>query len=275
MTGAPARRLDGGNMAEESPGGTVAAGPDDHVRLPGQLLAADDLAYLNRMTMVGHVLPNTAHELNNALQIAGGLVELLSLRTDIPEDVREKIARIGAQTARATEMIRELVGFARRDDAGAALVDVAKLVDRALAFRRYHLARARIVVSVEAVPGQVLARLDGHAVQQVVLNLVMNAEEALRGRPDARIAIRAGSGPEGVEIQVSDNGAGLGERRQRATEPFFTTHRPSAGLGLTVVAHLVRALGGTFALRDADGGGTVATVSLPAAPRAARQDAPA
>jgi C4-dicarboxylate-specific signal transduction histidine kinase len=238
-----------------------------HVRAGERNLVLEDLEYLNRMTTVGQVLPNIAHELNNALQVVGGLVEMLGFRTDLPADAQDKIARIGAQSTRASQMLRELVAFVRREDGGMSLVDVTRLVEQAIAFRRYHLARARIAVSVTgAARGEALARLDASYLRQILLNLIINAEQSLAGRADARLDISILRAGKQIEVRVSDNGAGVPEAiSSQILEPFFTTRALAAGLGLTVAEALARTLGGSLALDAAPEGGTVATLQFQAA----------
>lgn len=240
---------------------------DVSVRAADRNLRLEDLAFLNRMTTVGQVLPNVAHELNNALQIIGGMVEMLSAREGLAPDVRDKLGRIGLQGARATELLRDLVTFARRDDGGVTLVDVTRSVERALTFRRYHLGRARIAAAVDgAAPGQALVRLDGAYLQQILLNLIINAEHSLAGRSDGRIQISIASGVDQVTVTVRDNGQGVGaDVSARVRQPFFTTRLPAAGLGLTVASGLSRGLGGKLLLEANPGGGTVATLVLPGA----------
>jgi C4-dicarboxylate-specific signal transduction histidine kinase len=235
------------------------------VRAADRELALDDLFYLNRMTTVGQVLPNVAHELNNALQVISGIVEILSIKTGLPVDVSDKVGRIGAQTARASDMIRDLVVFARHDDGGVNLIDVMRTIERALAFRRYHLARARITVAVEG-PGNGLtrARLDGSYLHQILLNLIINAEHSLAGRSDGRIRITVTRAGDTMEIRLADNGDGVpADVAARMTEPFFTTKGTAAGLGLTVAAGLARALAGTLQLENAPDGGAQAVLRFP------------
>lgn len=249
--------------------GTPAAlAPSERVsvRAADRELQLDDLAYLNRMTTAGHVLPTVAHELNNALQIISGAVEVLALKHDLAPDVRDKIARIGTQAGRATEMIRDLVGFVRREDAGVKLVDVGKVVEGALAFRRYQLSRARIAVTVDGVqPGQYFARLDRGHLHQILLNLIINAEHSMAGRSDACLLVSCAKNCDCVEIAVSDNGPGVPDGLVgRLTEPFFTTKVPAAGLGLTVAVALAKEVGGDLRLTPNAAGGAVATLSIPA-----------
>jgi two-component system C4-dicarboxylate transport sensor histidine kinase DctB len=249
----------------EPAGAWGGAGFRVNVQAAGRELALEDLVYLNRMTTVGQVLPNVAHELNNALQIIGGMAEMLSLRADLPQEVRDKILRIVSHSGRATQLMRDLVVFAKRDDGGVAVVDVRKLVERALSLRRYHLARARIAVTVEGgTDSRVLARADGHYLEQVLLNLIINAEHSLAGLEGPQIGIRILEGPAGVEVCVTDNGPGVPEHvRSQVTAPFFTTRAPAAGLGLTVAAELMRAQGGRLVLEPAGDAGTTARLTIP------------
>lgn len=251
------------------PQGDGAAGVVGSIRAAERDLTLDDLIYINRMTTVGQVLPNVAHELNNALQIVGGLVEMLSARADLPRDGLEKLARIGTQASRATGMVRELVAFARRDDGGTRLVDVSKVIEAALSMRRYHLARARINVVVHVPPDTpVLAHVDPHALQQVLLNLLINAEHSTAGREGGQLAISVAEQPGGIAIVVADNGPGVPpELRERVQEPFFTTKAHAAGLGLTVSAALMARDGGALSLEHLPDGGTKAVMTLPARPR--------
>lgn len=240
-------------------GQAVVAGP------AGRELSADDLAYLNRMTVTGHVLPNVAHELNNSLQVVGGLVEMLAARSDLPADVREKVSRIGAQSARAVWLMRELVAFARRDDHGVRPFDLGRVVEQALSLRRYHLSRARITVTVEREPsGSFRVRGDAHAVEQILLNLVINAEQALAGRPDPQITIAFDVRDGFVEVSVVDNGPGMSlDLARKATAPFFTTRHEAGGLGLAVARTLAESLGGRLDLDAGVGTGTRVVLKVP------------
>jgi two-component system C4-dicarboxylate transport sensor histidine kinase DctB len=233
--------------------------------LGGRPFAAEDLAQLNRMSVVALVLPNVAHEVNNALQVVCGLVEMVAARADLPPDAVDKLSRIGAQAGRASSLIRELVAFSRRDHAAVSLADVRKVVDAALALRRYHLARDRVSVVVEApADGACLVRADAHYLQQVLVNLIVNAEQALRGREGPAVRVAVIALPSSIDVLVEDNGGGMdGEVSRRAGDLFFSTRQPPAlGLGLAVSGALTAAQGGSLTVEPVPGG-TRARVSLP------------
>lgn len=233
--------------------------------LGGRAFTVEDLAQLNRMSVIGLVLPNVAHEVNNALQVVSGVVEMLAARPDLPPDVVDKLGRIGMQAGRASSLIRELVAFSRRDHANIGVVDVRKIVEAAVTLRRYHLTRDRVNVVVDMPQDAAcLARLDGHYLQQVVVNLVINAEQAVHGRPGPALTVRVAASVSTVELFIEDNGGGLaGEAQQRAGDSFFSTRQsPALGLGLAVSSALVEAQGGRLTV-EATQEGTRARVSLP------------
>jgi C4-dicarboxylate-specific signal transduction histidine kinase len=229
-------------------------------------LQLEDLVYINRMCTVGHVLPAVAHELNNALQVIGGLVELLGMKGELPPDVRDKVQKIGLQSNRSAGMMREFVAFARRDETAAA-IDVQKAIEHALAMRRYHLSRARIEVLVDAPAEPLPIRADSHAVLQVLLNLTINAEEALHQMPQGQRELRfvVTSDANTVACTVRDSGPGFGDAtKAHAPKPFFSTKtQGAAGLGLTVAEALVALDKGV--LRVAEGPGGVVEVRWPRA----------
>ena len=247
-----------------------AAGPQERLRRPiasvaGRELMADDVSAVNRATTVAQVLPGLAHELNNALQIITGLVEMLTASGQLTPDAQEKVARIGGQAGRAIGLVRDLVGFAKGEHRGIRPVDIARVVEQALAFRRYHIGRARIAVESHGiVPGQWVIRADADDLTQVVLNLVINAEQALASTRSPRIAFEIREAGDDVELVVTDNGPGFPEgAMERATEAFYTTRGPVAGLGLTAAGALTEALGGGMRLESGSEGGARVVVRLP------------
>ena len=223
-------------------------------------LALDDLVYINRMTTVGHVLPGVAHELNNALQVIGGLVELLGMRGELPPEVQDKVTKIGLQATRSAGMMREFVAFARRDET-MTRIDLQKAVEQALALRRYHLARARIEVTApQAAAGgaSTIIQADSHAVLQVLLNLIINAEESLAAKPvgERALSISLAPEPDTILCEVRDSGLGFNDgTRATAAAPFYSTKtKGAAGLGLTVATALVEGDRGSLTIGEGASG---------------------
>ncbi len=243
--------------------GTMSDGGQDAVHVVRDF-GLEELGYLNRMTVLGQIVPNASHEINNALQIIGGLCELLATK-DLPADAKDKIAKIAGQQARAVELVQQVVGFIRRDGLGQSRVDVGRSAQQAIALRRYHLSRANIQTSLTvADDAPAIVGVDSHSMQLMILNLIANAEQALTGREGGAIVLDVSRQGGRVTLKVADNGRGMTEMvRSRAFEPFFTTHRERAGLGLTVTKAVVERFDGTIELTSESGTGATVIVSLP------------
>lgn len=229
-------------------------------------LSPDDLVTLNRLTTIARVLAGTAHDVNNALQIISGSAEILAA-SDTSDGARRAVTRIEAQAARAAAAMHAVMQFAR--DRGEAVVRVSlrEVVTQAVALRQFQLRRAGIALDYDAA-AQPSADIHGRPgpLLQVVLNVIMNAEQAVQGRADGRIRVEVTAAADTAQVVVSDNGAGVEPAMQaRLFEPFATT-RPVAdavGLGLTAARLIARAHGGDLTVATA-GPGCRVTLTLPA-----------
>jgi signal transduction histidine kinase len=223
------------------------------------------LGQLNRLATAARMIAGLAHELNNSLQVVGGLVELLADHPELPPDAAARIRKIGTQADKATTAIRQVLGYTREPGANQAKVELAGAVERALALRRYNLGRAGIAVTAD-VPAGVHVRGDEKRVLQTVLNLLLNAEDALAGQSRRELRIAAAIRGDRVELQVSDSGPGVPTAiRDRIFEPFFTTRADprAVGLGLPVARGLAAELGGAITLASGEPGTTTFVVELP------------
>jgi signal transduction histidine kinase len=209
-----------------------------------------DLAFINRMTTTGQVLPSVAHEINNSLQVIAGLVEIMGLRGQLSPEVAERVEKISAQTAKAAGQLRELVAFSRRDGV-LRRTDIRSAAERAVAFRRYHLSRGRVTASIEARhDGPLVAQADSQQVIQVLVNLILNAEEALGVREIREITLTLWREAGAIHCAVADSGPGFdAAAAERVGQAFFTSKtQGAAGLGLAVARRLTEADGGQFTL---------------------------
>jgi signal transduction histidine kinase len=237
------------------------------------MAGADQLTRMNRLATIARLVAGLAHELNNSLQIIGGTVELLTDRTDVPADVMAKLQRIGGQAEKATLTIRRALGYTREAGAEIGSVDLAGTLRQVMALRHYPLGRAGISFALDgldAAPFRVHA--DEQALVQALLNLVMNAEEALAGRPSKEIRVALAREGDLVRVRVSDSGPGVaGEIRERIFEPFFTTRlgEGAIGLGLCASRQIIERAGGRLWLADGSPGATF-VVELPAVPDRSR-----
>lgn len=232
-----------------------------------EALPAARLAQVNRLATAARMIAALAHELNNSLQVVSGLVELLNDHPELPPDAAARIKKIGIQSDKATAAIRQVLGYTRETQPDQQGAELSAVVERALALRRYNLGRAGITVTSE-VPGGIRVQGDEKTLLQIVLNLVLNAEDALAGHPrrDLRIAGTTRDGR--VQLQVSDSGPGIpAEIQDRIFEPFFSTRNDprAVGLGLAVARRMAADLKGTVALASGGAGETTFVVDLPAA----------
>jgi PAS domain S-box-containing protein len=229
-----------------------------------------------RMASLGTTLAGVAHELNNPLAAIMGFAQLL-LKKPWPSEDHAALETINHEAIRSAAIVRDLLALTRKRDVERRVAtDVNDIVGYIVRTRRYALETAGIGCSVELQPALPHVHGDRAQLEQVVLNLLTNAEHALRDAADAqnpvrppRIAIRTRREREEVVIDVEDNGPGIPESMQsKIWDPFWTTkdEGEGTGLGLSVVHSIVADHGGTISLETGVQVGARFSVRLPAAP---------
>ena len=240
-----------------------------------QLKAAQaQLVQAEKLSAIGHLVAGVAHELNNPLTSILGYAQLLEEELDAPRGPLDGRAlapdarRIAEESERAARIVRNLLSFARRQTTVRAPLDVAELFERTVASREQALRSAGIVVerSFDRDLPPVVA--DGTQLQQALMNLLLNAEHAMRHREVRRLRVgaRFDDGAGAVELFVTDSGHGIEPANlTRIFDPFFTTREvgEGAGLGLSICYGIVRHHGGQI-LVDTTNAGTTFSLLLPA-----------
>jgi two-component system NtrC family sensor kinase len=228
-----------------------------------------------KMAAVGTLVSGVAHELNNPLTSIAGLSEFLLEQSPPGAPGREHLRIINEQADRAGHIVRDLLTFARKGPAEREPVDLGDVVQRTLALLGYDLRRRNVTAEIVVAPGLPPVLGDRHQLQQVVLNLVTNAVQAVtdlpRGRP-RRVAIRLKVEGARVVLRVSDTGPGLTEAvRAQMFSPFFTTKPPGegTGLGLFVSYGIAESHGGSLTADARPGHGATFVLALPPAAEAA------
>jgi two-component system sensor kinase FixL len=231
-----------------------------------------ELAHLSRVAALGEMAGALAHEINQPLMailsnaraaqrfMAGDNADLF--------EVRAILADIVADDKRAGEVIHRLRGLLRRGEVQRGPFDLNSLIEDVLRLTRNELLNRGVVATVELAPDLPSLLGDSIQIQQVLLNLVMNACDAMEGTPGSRqlvLRTRTMDGA-GVEVSVSDCGCGIrpGEL-ERIFEPFVTTKKHGMGLGLSVCRTIVAAHGGRLWAESVDGCGATLRFALPVA----------
>jgi PAS domain S-box-containing protein len=245
--------------------GVVLSGRDvtDLKRLEEQLIQAEKLAAM------GQMLAGVAHELNNPLTAILGVTELLREREGTDDPTKRQLELTHRQARRAARIVQNLLEFSRPASPHKKSLDVNSLVERTLQLQEHSLRRNNIAMEFRAEPGLPGVIGDANQLIQVFLNLVTNAEQAIREvRDSGRIQIRLAIVAKRITITVQDDGIGIRpEALPRIFDPFYTTKRPGGGtgLGLSICMSIIREHGGNIEAESLPAGGTAFTVSLPIA----------
>ena len=230
-----------------------------------------ELVHISRLTAMGEMASALAHELNQPLaaivNYLKGCRRLLDKRVDDQSRmVGDALEKAADQALRAGEIIRRLRDFVARGETERRVERVAKLIEEASAIALVGAKERGIRVRYVLDPAADLVLADRVQVQQVLINLMRNAIEAMDGAERRELVISVQrEGAEMVAMSVSDTGPGFGaEARARLFQPFFTTKRQGMGVGLSISRTIIEAHGGEIRAEDNPGGGAVFRFTLPA-----------
>ncbi len=219
-----------------------------------------------RLAAMGQMIGGFAHELNNPLTGILGMAELLQEGTHT-EGARKQLVILHQQARRAAEIVQNLQYFARPPAPGRSQVNLNELVQRTVQMQAYPLRKSNITVDFLQEPSLPAVVADPNQLMQVFLNLLLNAEQAIReNREKGTIRVRIGRNPDSVWIVFQDDGPGIApENLAHIFDPFFTTKRPGrgTGLGLSICKTVLREHGGNIEAATAPDGGAVFTITLP------------
>jgi two-component system, cell cycle sensor histidine kinase and response regulator CckA len=237
---------------------------DDETRdIYHQLLQAEKMAAL------GQTISGVAHELNNPLATILSWSERLSQRSTLDDPVRRGLEIILGESERAARIVRNLLTFARKRQTTRAMVDVNQVARETMALRAYEQRVTNISVIDALAAGLPQVFADGHQVQQVLLNLMINAEQAMlsaNGRGVLVVRSWHDAEQECVIVEINDDGPGVPDDLQpKIFDPFFTTKEvgKGTGLGLTVAYAIVQEHGGRIRLESRPDVGASFYVELP------------
>jgi two-component system NtrC family sensor kinase len=246
-------------------------------------LVQERLLQSEKMSSVGQLVSGVAHELNNPLTGITGFAQLLLLG-DLEEGARRQVETIYQEAERASKIVSNLLTFARRRRAQKELSNINTLLERVLELRNYDLRVRNIEVETDLDPALPDTMLDANQVLQVFLNIIINAEQAMRSMGEdasGTLRIRTWAAGGNVIASFADSGPGMSDDTlRRIFDPFFTTKEAGdgTGLGLTISYGIIEEHGGRIWAESARGRGTTFTIELPLVTRAqqaSRIEAPA
>ena len=267
------------NTPLRDPDGRVTGWASIGEDITDTLLLEEQYRQAQKLESVGRLAGGIAHDFNNLLTVINGYADLMLSSDSDPELLHDSATEIRKAGERATSLTRQLLAFSRNQPANLRTIDLNEVIaDQANMLRR--LVGEDVELSIVPAPGVASVRADPSQVHQVVMNLAVNARDAMPqgGRltivisladsmdPSARLMFpEAGAGP-CVVLTVSDTGSGMSDEvRAQAFDPFFTT-KPAGqgtGLGLSTVYGIVRQLGGWLTLQSQLGAGTTFRLGFP------------
>jgi PAS domain S-box-containing protein len=243
-----------------------------------ELKLRDQLVHTERLSAIGELVAGVAHEINNPLQTIVGSAELLLEESPDPAS-RHDLEVVRREATRAGQIVRNLLSFVRRTAPDRVPADLNELVRRTVELREYHLQLHNIALNLDLHPAELGVLVNREEIQQIVLNLVINAEQAILSTADSgTIAIRTLTDGRHHSVEVVDSGPGVGPELQgRIFEPFFTTKDvgQGTGLGLSISHGIAASHAGSLELCTS-GPGACFRLSLPIDPSRMRSpEAPA
>ena len=236
-------------------------------------VAQKKLLHSDRLASLGQLSASVAHEINNPISGVLNLSKLMQrmLKDDgVPparlEEFRKYLTQVTNETARVGRIVSDLLAFSRRGKPQRAPADLNRIVRATLSLAQHKMKLSNVTVEANLEEGLPAVPCDASQIQQVALNLALNAAEATHGGSERRVIVSTSRGDGMVVLTVSDNGEGIPpENMSKIFDPFFTTKSDGkgVGLGLAVSYGIIQAHGGDIEVKSVVGEGTTFTVSLP------------
>ena len=227
----------------------------------------EQLQLAGRLATVGQLAAGVAHELNNPLSAVQAFAQLLADRDDLDETVKSDVETIYKEIQRATKITSNLLSFARRHKPAKSLIPINEVLERSLEFHAYLMRINNVEVVKEFDPDLPRTMADFHQMQQVFVNIINNAEQAMtKAHGKGKLVVKAQSLGETIRVAFTDDGPGISEENlKRVFDPFFTTKDAGngTGLGLSICFSILQDHGGNLYVESKPGEGATFIVEIP------------
>jgi len=229
----------------------------------------EQLIITDRLASIGELVAGIAHELNNPLTGVIGFSELLADRKDLPDDVKEDIKTINREAQRTANIVKNLLTFARKHPKEKQPTDINRAIEAALELRAYEQKISNIKVRANFAPDLPEITANSFDLQQVFLNIIVNAEYAMleaHGGGTITIATERDGGI--IRASLADDGPGISKKNLgHVFDPFFTTKEvgKGTGLGLSICHGIITEHGGRIYAKSKLGKGATFIIELPVA----------
>lgn len=220
------------------------------------------LAHNEKMAELGRISAGVVHELNSPLSVITSAAQMIMREEGLPEHVREMLDRIGSEAQRLSQLTRSLLGFSRQDSDGNES-DINLTIEFILDFVRFEASQRGVEVVRQLDYRLPQAVVNGNALKQILLNIVINALQAMEASGGILQIDSSRDNSGRLVINIADNGPGIpADVLEKIFEPYYTTKQPGegTGLGLYVTRTLVENSGGELEVSSTAGKGTIFTI---------------
>jgi len=252
---------------------------DKNNRLAGSIHVAKDinnekllqqqLIQSEKLSAIGELISGIAHELNNPLTGVMGYSQLLQLRKNLDDHTKQNLFKINNLALRCQKIVQNLLSFARKQKPERSLTNINEVIEKTIELRSYELQVNNIEIHRDLNPRLPKTIADAHQLQQVFLNIITNAEQAmLESKDHGQLIIRTktDSQKSHIIIEIKDDGPGISEKQlNRIFDPFFTTKEvgKGTGLGLSISYGMIKEHGGNIYVNSRPNEGSIFFVELP------------
>jgi len=223
-----------------------------------------------RLGVIGEMASGIVHEVNNPLTSVIGFAEMLAQK-DLPEDAKEYVRIINSEGKRVASIASRLLNFSRHQTLGTVYTDINKLIEATLELQQYEMTSGNIKITTKLDPHLPRTMADPGQMQQVFLNIMLNARTAMRlAHGGGKLLIKTKAMDNTIQISFKDDGPGIAKKNlHRIFDPFFTTRKPGegTGLGLSICQNIIVTHNGTIYARSKLGKGATFIIKLPVVAR--------